>query len=375
MSDQEATAGGELRVKFLVNSELLSDISFTVGQKGTVIYGHRFPLAAASDVFYRMFTGKLAPSSASGDPIAVPDIEPDTFLEMLKFIYYDNPTLGEDNLVELYYAAVKYNLSGLKSRCRQFVVREEPSVLKIFTSNGKHGFEELNAACLQTICANPLVMFRSSDFLELPLELVEKIAGQSKHRCNDDQLLEALRKWSMHREGATHQHEALKKLTGIVERQQALNRDYQCRKWLFFGPICYTVDPCKGTFHMTALKQIDLCGVGMYIGCHENELPVSISVVVLSGDKMIRRLQANVPIREDIYVYDCMFERVSLRASSKVTIVCDGPRKTDGPLKKFTFWNRGFTWTGDSSVMKLEDDRNYEHTAIAYILYQTKHFN
>ncbi|EAT38855.1 AAEL009292-PA [Aedes aegypti] len=370
----QSAASGDQRVKFLVNSELLSDVTFSVGQNGTLIYGHRFPLAAASEVFYEMFTAgkREPPSSVNGEPIAVPDIEPDTFLEMLKFVYYDNPTIREDNLVELYYAGKKYNLSGLRSRCQQFVCQEEASVIKVFTANVKHGFEELNQACLKTICANPLVIFRSSDFLELPLELVEKIAVQRKLRCNDDQLLDALKRWAQHQDGVVDRHEALSRLKALVEKQQELNRDYQCRKWLFFGPICYTVDACKGTFHVTALKHLDLHGVGIYVGCHENEMPVSMSILVMSGDKMIRRWQANVPIREDIYVYDCMFERISLRTNSKVTIICDGPRKTDGPLKKFTFWNRGFTWTGDNSVLKLEDDRNYEHTAIAYILYRTK---
>lgn len=369
----QSAASGDQRVKFL-NSEFLSDVTFSVGQNGTLIYGHRFPLAAASEVFYEMFTAgkREPPSTVNGEPIAVPDIEPDIFLEMLKFVYYDNPTIREDNLVELYYAAKKYNLSGLRSRCQQFVCQEEASVIKVFTANVKHGFEELNQACLKTICANPLVIFRSSDFFELPLDLMEKIVVQRKLRCNDDQLLDALKRWAQHQDGAVDRHEALSSLKALVEKQQELNRDYQCRKWLYFGPFCYTENECEGTFHVTALKHLDLHGVGIYVGCHENEMPVSMSILVMSGDKMIRRWQANVPIREDIYVYDCMFERISLRANSKVTIICDGPRKTDGPLKKFTFLTRDSTWTGDNSVLKLENGRNYVHTAIAYILYRTK---
>ncbi|XP_055534763.1 BTB/POZ domain-containing protein 6-like [Wyeomyia smithii] len=375
MSDSitpQRPGSNDQRVKFLVNSELLSDVSFTVGKAETVIYAHRFPLATASDVFYQMFTEKPLSGPVAREPIAVPDVEPETFIEMLKFLYYDNPTISEDNLVELYYAANKYNLVRLKKLCHQFISIEEASVMKVLTRNIPKGFAELNDACLTSISRNPLVVFRSSDFLELPLELVEQISRQNKLRCNDDQLLDALRKWCRYQKD--NQTELFDQLSGIVRKRQKQSRDFQCRKWLFFGPICYTIDSCKGTFLVTAIRDFDLFGVGMYIGCQENEQPMSISVVIMSGEKMIRRCQANVPPREDIYVYDCMLERISLRAGAKVTIMCDGPRRSDGVLKKFTFWNRGFSWTGDSSIMKVEDERNFEHTAIAYLLYQIKPF-
>ncbi|XP_055587424.1 uncharacterized protein LOC129739908 [Uranotaenia lowii] len=361
------------RVKLLINSELLSDVSFSVGQKGTVVYGHRFPLAATSDVFYRMFT---EPNANSGQTLEVPDVEPAIFLEMLQFIYCGHLTLSEENLVDMYYAADKYDLGGLKKRCQLYIQEEESAVMKIFTTNLNHGFEELNETCLVTICRNPLFMFRSSDFVDLPLELVEKVVARNELRCNDDQLLGALKKWCNHQPPTTiNVRETFKRLSDIVRKRREQWQDYHCRKWFYFGQICYTADSCGGVYNLTALKDLELYGVGMYIGCRGKDQPMSISVTVKANEKPIRKFEAKVLTKEDIYIYDCMLERLSLSVGSNVSIHCEGPKGVQGNKPaKLTFYRRWSTWTGDSTVLQLEDDRNnqYQYTAIAHIYYQVK---
>lgn len=232
MADQVDLARAARRQP-LVNSKTLSDVTFAVGRAGTLIYGHRFPLALLSDVFFRMFTSELTPSDTPH--VEVPDIEPEVFLEMLNSIYYDKQTITQDNVVKLFYAAEKYNLGDLKSRCLLFISREEDSALVIFKANLEFKFTQINESCLSVICDNPVKFFKSSDFYELPLELVSKIAGQCKLRCNNDQLMEAMQKWTEHQKDkdTANVHEMLNKLKAIVHKKQECVTYNHCEKLMF----------------------------------------------------------------------------------------------------------------------------------------------
>lgn len=71
----------------MFNNELISDITFIVGQKGSSfssqqrIPAHKYVLATGSSVFYAMFYGGLAEAK---DEIEIPDVEPAAFLTLLR---------------------------------------------------------------------------------------------------------------------------------------------------------------------------------------------------------------------------------------------------------------------------------------------------
>jgi hypothetical protein len=76
----------------LMGNEFLSDVHFIVGQhrdgraSGQRIPAHRFMLSARSAVFEKMLYGPMKEGKANID-IEVPDMEPEAFLTMLKFVY------------------------------------------------------------------------------------------------------------------------------------------------------------------------------------------------------------------------------------------------------------------------------------------------
>ena len=72
----------ENQTRFLVNSEVLSDVTFLVGSEKRQIFGHKFLLSLGSPVFFAMFNGALKPTD--DQPIEVPDLEGDGVLNMLK---------------------------------------------------------------------------------------------------------------------------------------------------------------------------------------------------------------------------------------------------------------------------------------------------
>jgi BTB/POZ domain-containing protein 3/6 len=71
----------------MFNNELMSDVLFIVGQKGSSfsqqrIPAHKYVLATGSSVFYAMFFGGLAEEK---NEIEIPDVEPSAFLTLLRY--------------------------------------------------------------------------------------------------------------------------------------------------------------------------------------------------------------------------------------------------------------------------------------------------
>ena len=71
----------------LFSTDKLADVYFNVGIKEKKrIPAHRIILSSRSAVFERMLNGPMIESHSNSD-IEVPDMEPDAFLAMLRFVY------------------------------------------------------------------------------------------------------------------------------------------------------------------------------------------------------------------------------------------------------------------------------------------------
>jgi len=128
------------RTAFLVNTPEMSDVKFIFkttneGTEDTIIYGHKFILAMASPVFYKMFFIQnpelLTPV---GDEVEMKDhpFTAEAFLTFVKFLYTDkiNYEAYQGLTMELIFGVLKcadyYDVPYLKTDC----VKE---VLKIMT--------------------------------------------------------------------------------------------------------------------------------------------------------------------------------------------------------------------------------------------------
>ena len=69
----------------MLKEALLADVYFTVGSGSTQrrIAAHKCMLVAASSVFHAMFFGELAEDKE----VAIPDVEPEAFLNMLTWVH------------------------------------------------------------------------------------------------------------------------------------------------------------------------------------------------------------------------------------------------------------------------------------------------
>ena len=92
------------RNKFMFNNSLLSDIEFlprgAPDAKGerrmneAAIPAHKYVLAIGSPVFFAMFYGEIAETT---DIVELPDCDTESFLELLRYLYYDEVELTGSN--------------------------------------------------------------------------------------------------------------------------------------------------------------------------------------------------------------------------------------------------------------------------------------
>jgi hypothetical protein len=120
----------------MVNDSKLADITFNVGKKKVeTIYAHKAVLIMQSKVFARMFFDYFS----SPKNILIEDMDPDVFLEMLKFVYagVNAVNLTTKNMTDILYGTQKYILPELQSVCETFILEmtNDSNILEVFDTS------------------------------------------------------------------------------------------------------------------------------------------------------------------------------------------------------------------------------------------------
>ena len=99
-------------LKELVNSELLSDVTFLV--EGRPIYAHRV-LCLRCPYFKALLTGEMMESQMS--EISIEDVSHASFLALMEYLYTDDVEIHFENAMELFQAADQFGIERLKCLC------------------------------------------------------------------------------------------------------------------------------------------------------------------------------------------------------------------------------------------------------------------
>ncbi|CAH1788411.1 unnamed protein product [Owenia fusiformis] len=158
----------------LVNREEKSDIKFAFPGSSKVIYGHKLILSVGSPVFDAMFYG---PVKETTDTINIPDIIPEAFLELVRFIYSERVQLTIDNVVEVKYAAKKYLVPQLEHPCDVYMKEclKVDTVCSLMNLCYSFRYDESVNQCLEFISANTTAVLRQDNFKSLHYELLKAV--------------------------------------------------------------------------------------------------------------------------------------------------------------------------------------------------------
>ncbi|XP_010780284.1 BTB/POZ domain-containing protein 3-like [Notothenia coriiceps] len=185
------------RNSVMFNNETMADVHFVVGPPGGTqrVPGHKYVLAVGSSVFHAMFYGELAEDQ---EEIRIPDVEPPSFLAMMKYIYCDEIDLCADTVLATLYAAKKYIVPHLARACVNFLETSLSAKNACVLLSQSCLFEEpdLTQRCWEVIDAQAELALRSEGFCDIDSQTLESILKRETLNAKEMVVFEAALNWA-----------------------------------------------------------------------------------------------------------------------------------------------------------------------------------
>ncbi|XP_055355138.1 BTB/POZ domain-containing protein 3-like [Paramacrobiotus metropolitanus] len=211
-SDWRRSATGIIALhKHILASGEMSDVRFAVGRqhgKAEVFPAHKFVLSLSSTVFHTMFHGSLPENGQK--PIDVPEILPDAFRNMLKYIYTgsleENGGLKAENIFETIYCADKYDLPMLSELCARFLsttldqLNADSCLVYMEKMKRCASLRDRSARileiCLKFVDENSQDVLKSDQFSEISQETLMDILRRDTLSAAEDIVYAAVENWA-----------------------------------------------------------------------------------------------------------------------------------------------------------------------------------
>ncbi|XP_053401194.1 BTB/POZ domain-containing protein 6-B-like [Mercenaria mercenaria] len=181
----------------LFDKSLWTDVKFHFKnqEQEQTIQAHRIVLAARSPVFQAMFFGPCADGKTE---IELKDVEKETFLLFLRYIYSDTITLNKENASAVLEMAHYYQVSGLVKLCADFLatVITTQNCCEILTFAMFYNLTSLKTSCCSFIDSNAEQVLKSDCFLDLSAECLLYILKGDTLFAKEEVILEAAERWS-----------------------------------------------------------------------------------------------------------------------------------------------------------------------------------
>ncbi|XP_046331070.2 BTB/POZ domain-containing protein 6-like isoform X3 [Haliotis rufescens] len=159
----------------MLSSEDSCDVSFRVGKEEKLVRAHRYVLMSRSSVFHAMLCGPLAEK----EEIKIPDVEEETFSEMLRYLYTDTSSMTAENVTGVLYLAKKYAVGSLERLCLTYLESSLTAENACAILEQAHVFDEaeLFDRALEVIVQNGDIAFESHGFKDLCHTCFHKIVS------------------------------------------------------------------------------------------------------------------------------------------------------------------------------------------------------
>ncbi|KAL3858847.1 hypothetical protein ACJMK2_009098 [Sinanodonta woodiana] len=195
-ADWQADGGVLGSNRYMLDNQVDCDVTFCVGKQKQIISAHKYVLVSRSSVFYAMLRGPLQETG----PIDVPDIEPDVFQQLLRYMYYEAFEPNGDSIlvIALKYAATKYAVHLLVRACVKWLddLITVENVCNIFQQAQALDETDLSSKCLDFITENGRLVLQQLSFENLSSYCVELIIKQNELCAKEEEVYEAVKGWA-----------------------------------------------------------------------------------------------------------------------------------------------------------------------------------
>lgn len=176
-------------------TEEMADVFFSFqGENIARIPAHKMILALRSPVFKAMFYGSFPQSK--GD-IRIEDITLETFQRLVKYLYTDHLQLSKQSVIPLLYAAQKYQIAGLISKCENYLQDNlaVDNACTLFSHAKFFTMAKLRTNALKFIADNAIDVLKNDDFLLLLSEDLVDILKLDSLCVQEVDVIRAVLKW------------------------------------------------------------------------------------------------------------------------------------------------------------------------------------
>jgi hypothetical protein len=131
------------------------------------------------------------------EEISVPDVDPDSFLALLKYVYCDDIYLEPDNVLATLYAAKKYIVPHLARECVKYLETSLTARNACLLLSQSRLFEEpeLMQRCWDVIDAQAEIALRSDGFTDIDFHTLETILARETLNCKEIVVFEGSPPW------------------------------------------------------------------------------------------------------------------------------------------------------------------------------------
>ena len=187
----------------MFNNTLISDVKFSMKdsnsdrQQSVVIPAHKYILSISSSVFFAMFYGEMA---EPGDTIELPDCDSESFLELLRFVYYDEVKLTGSNVIQILYLAKKYLIPSLSDECTEFLLKllSADNVFSVLPTADMYEEASLVEKCWEMVDENTEDAMNSEAFLDVSHEMLCSFLERDTLTVREVDIFKAVDRWAEH---------------------------------------------------------------------------------------------------------------------------------------------------------------------------------
>ncbi|CAB4392632.1 unnamed protein product [Rhizophagus irregularis] len=190
----------------LFETETGYDVIIYAGEEQNIkeIHAHSNVLCARSQYFRTAFSNEWTEKRDEKFIFRKPNISPQLFNIILRFIYCGNielKNLQGSEVLKLLIAVNELNINSLVSHIQKFLIKHQTEFLQQNPTGileivyQYETFTDLWNFCLEKICEEPKILFNSENFINLKAPLLELLLKRDDLNIDEIEIWEYLLKW------------------------------------------------------------------------------------------------------------------------------------------------------------------------------------
>jgi hypothetical protein len=198
---QESIKNNKEKMGYILQHQIATDLILKVGEKQEEFNCHRIVLIMGSTFFESLLSARWTCTGNGRESINLPEIEPDEFRIILKFLYtetFEIPNPSMEICLSILKLANVYLMSALRENCLEYLLKSQgllnaDNAIRVFEEAVRLSEDKLEKLALGKISSTAI---NSDEFLQLSHESLCRFLKTKYISIPEIEIFEAVRKWA-----------------------------------------------------------------------------------------------------------------------------------------------------------------------------------